>query len=176
MTGKRFPEGEWPRWTKRVREVERQALDDYITDVVDQAEDDFSCLFGVLTQHCESPIEALFAAAFVPTLLGDTGYSLTPQAQVGDYRVDFLVTLECGGVERHVIVECDGHDYHERSKEQAERDKRRDRSITSHGLPVFRFTGRELHRDAAACVAEVVDFTQAHLLDEINTELGRGRA
>lgn len=173
MTRERFPEGEWPRWTERVREVEKRALDEYIDDVVEWAKEDYSTLFGVLTQHCESPIEALFVAAFLPTLLRDPSYSLTPQAQLGDYRVDFLVTLGLGGAERHVIVECDGHDYHERSKQQAERDKSRDRAITSQGLPVFRFTGRELHRDAGACVDEVVEFTQGQLLDEINHELGR---
>lgn len=176
---KRFPEGEWPRWTERVREVENQGLDHHLHKVVEQAKEeakeDYSTLFGVLTQHCESPIEALFVAAFVYVLLRDPSYKLTPQALIGDYRVDFLITLGKDGVERHVIVECDGHDYHERSKQQAERDKSRDRAITSHGLPVFRFTGRELHRNAWGCVEEVLDFTQGQLLEEINEERRRGR-
>lgn len=45
-----------------------------------------------------------------------------------------------------VAVELDGHDFHERTKEQAERDKRRDRSLLSMGWTTIRFTGSEVVR------------------------------
>lgn len=178
MPKKVFEEGVWPRWTERVRQVQEEATTEYVEEVIEQAQTDYSTYFGVITQHCESPIEALFVAAFIPYMLRSPDYHLIAQAEFGQYRVDFLVTFRIvhKGVvaERWTIVECDGHDYHERTKEQAERDKARDRAITSLGYPVFRFTGRELHRDPAACVEEVIDFTQSHQLDEMNAELGLG--
>ena len=38
-----------------------------------------------------------------------------------------------------IVVELDGHDYHERTKEQADYDKSRDRSIPAagHGLAIY---------------------------------------
>jgi very-short-patch-repair endonuclease len=75
-----------------------------------------------------------------------------PQVTIGDYRVDFLV-LHLEGIEGlgGVVIECDGHDYHERTKEQAARDKARDRDLQEQGYKVFRFTGSEIWRDTIGC-------------------------
>jgi hypothetical protein len=72
-----------------------------------------------------------------------TWCSITTQAQLGAYRVDFLVAAY--GVS--IAVECDGHDFHEKTKEQAARDKRRDRDVQMMGHLVMRFTGSEIYRD-----------------------------
>ena len=79
-----------------------------------------------------------------------------------DYRADFLVTVEDWNWQagRHeqlikIVVEVDGHDYHERTKEQAEYDKSRDRSITAEGYTILRFTGREVYRDVTAVASEI---------------------
>jgi very-short-patch-repair endonuclease len=82
-----------------------------------------------------------------------------------DYRADFVITIEDWNWTegRHeqlskLVVEVDGHDYHERTKEQAEYDKSRDRSITTAGYTVLRFTGREVYRDASAVTSEIEAF------------------
>jgi very-short-patch-repair endonuclease len=64
------------------------------------------------------------------------------------YRVDFLLK------DARLIVELDGHDFHS-TKEQLERDAIRQRYLSRAGYTVIRFTGREIVRDAAACVDEV---------------------
>lgn len=66
----------------------------------------------------------------------------------GRYRVDFILK------DARLIIELDGHDYHS-TKEQLERDAIRQRYLTRAGYSVIRFTGREVNRDPAACVAEV---------------------
>lgn len=168
-----FKDGHWPQWTSRVREIESQAFETYLAEVAERAHTNYTSLMGVYSQSCESPIEALFLAAFIPTVLIDTAYTIHPQFELDGYRADFLVTFEpVDGLSRSVVVEYDGHDYHDRTKEQAGRDKRRDRAVAALGYPVLRFTGRELHRDAHACAREVVDFTQGPLLAEMNLELG----
>lgn len=43
-----------------------------------------------------------------------------------------------------IAIELDGHDFHERTKEQATRDKRRDRALVAAGWSVLRFTGSEV--------------------------------
>ena len=97
------------------------------------------------------------------------------QAQVGDHRVDFMLsyygtdfvrpqTSEAISkhewqeirVDKKMIVECDGHDFHEKTKEQARRDKGRDRNLQSLGFPVYRYTGSELYADVYRSATEIV--------------------
>ncbi len=54
-----------------------------------------------------------------------------------------------------VIVELDGHDFHERTPEQARSDKSRDRELQRLGWRVMRFTGREVLDDPEQCLHEV---------------------
>jgi very-short-patch-repair endonuclease len=49
----------------------------------------------------------------------------------------------------------DGHEFHEKSKEQAARDKRRGREIEIAGWYVLRFTGSEIWQDHRRCAADV---------------------
>lgn len=125
-------------------------------------------MHDVFARFCESPIEVIFATAFFLSARGHGDVSLSPpswdgsplfsmqvQAPVLNYRADFLICENSAG-SKQIVVECDGHDFHERTKEQAERDRRRDREMQSAGFTVFRFTGREIYRDAFKCADEVV--------------------
>lgn len=73
------------------------------------------------------------------------------QAQVKRYRLDFAVVSRVG----QIAIETDGHDFHERTKEQARRDKSRDRELQRLGWRVLRFTGSEVYADPNACAEEV---------------------
>ena len=87
-----------------------------------------------------------------------------PQAVITPYRADFLaVALNANGPPHtwdwvQAVIECDGHDFHERTKEQAARDRSRDREMTAAGLHVLRFTGSEIWKDPLKCATEAGDF------------------
>ena len=134
-------------------------------------------------KKCQSPIESAMLAAL--TIIGintDTQLSLVlegypsrlthalandlmiePQAKIGKYRVDFLVTY----VERwedgielartQMAIECDGHYFHDRTKEQARKDKERDRMLQSLGLRVYRYTGSEIWADVFKCACQAIN-------------------
>lgn len=57
-----------------------------------------------------------------------------------------------------ILIECDGHDFHERTKEQARKDRSRDRRIQRRGSYVLRFTGSEIWANPAKGAEEVCDF------------------
>lgn len=122
---------------------------------------------------CESPIEELFLAAIFAAGIDSSGAAniygrpyhdgfeffagdhVWPQAKIGNYRLDFLaVHVEPNGRRNFVAVECDGHDFHEKTKRQAAHDKMRDRFLTAQGIKVLRFTGSEIYRDPLACWCE----------------------
>jgi very-short-patch-repair endonuclease len=135
--------------------------------------------------RAESPIEALFYAAFevVKRLEFDLAAQcvLKPQHHVGDYRIDFAI----GGAGKLILIELDGHEFHERTKEQAEKDKSRDRELQRLGHDVLRFTGSEVNRNPFECAESVINHwlglvhgtsiqkvrTQHHL-DRLNHILG----
>jgi very-short-patch-repair endonuclease len=79
------------------------------------------------------------------------------QVRVLDWRVDFWIDAHADPASKKIIVECDGHDFHERTKEQAARDRSRDRSLQSAGYHVLRFTGSEIYRDPTRCAVETLD-------------------
>jgi very-short-patch-repair endonuclease len=73
------------------------------------------------------------------------------------YRLDFaFIGLAAGGRQVRIAVELDGHDFHERTKEQASKDKKRDRVLAANGWVVLRFTGSDVYRDPAAVLDEIV--------------------
>lgn len=152
-----------------------------------RAEEEFNWRAERIRGRCESPIEELLGLAVfhyihdyiddveredggVHWMVSDYTWPNEPgapfdgiycyqQAQIGNYRADFLfyVRDEFRGIKHFVVVECDGHDYHERTKEQAARDKSRDRWMTSKQVTLLRFTGSEIWRDPEAAADEVCD-------------------
>ena len=72
----------------------------------------------------------------------------------GKFRLDFAIID--AATDTFVAVECDGHEFHERTKEQAQHDKARDRALTADGWRVLRFTGSEVWADPQARVREIV--------------------
>lgn len=77
-----------------------------------------------------------------------------PQFKWSGYRIDFMV--KCGALE--VFIECDGHAFHERTPDQAERDRKKDRAAQAAGIPILRFTGREIYRDPVDVAWQIIRF------------------
>jgi very-short-patch-repair endonuclease len=93
---------------------------------------------------------------------------IRPQAKIEEYRVDFLIHAydfrgRTRGGWRKLVIECDGHEFHERTKEQAKRDRSRDRILTLQLYTVLRFTGSEIHCDPIGCAEQVFDWASRGL-------------
>lgn len=83
-----------------------------------------------------------------------------PQCKIGAYVADFAFVVKAYGRKTAVvkgIVECDGHSYHERTKEQAAYDRRRDRFMQELDIAVLRFPGFEIHDNPKTCAREAVN-------------------
>ena len=77
---------------------------------------------------------------------------------VNTYRNDPPAMMETSHkVTDRLIIECDGHDFHEKTKEQAKRDKERDREFQKLGYRVFHYTGSEVWNDTYKCAVEVLN-------------------
>lgn len=126
-----------------------------------------------LENELESPIEDLFWIAVMAMLsaeyfpvnpdpdpgpdgtwkLPKGAFCIYPQVQIGRFRVDFLLQFNEG---IPVIVELDGHDFHDKDKAQRAYEKARDRFLTAKGNRVLHFTGSEVVADPFKVVHEVL--------------------
>lgn len=138
-------------------------------------------VFASLQEKVESPIEKIMASV-LPFARDGYEYVLTPesaaklgsdwhttveaQADAPPYRLDFLLTCRLGGRRARLAVECDGHNFHEKTKEQAARDKSRDRALAAAGITVLRFTGSEIHRQPYRCLRDV-EVVLARMMDGV---------
>ena len=83
--------------------------------------------------------------------------------------MDFLVYLTRFGTvgatrENHhspklvkLVVEVDGHEFHEKTKTQASRDKDRDRQLLLADCPVIRFSGSDVFNNPDLCAEQIDD-------------------
>lgn len=123
-----------------------------------------------------SPIESLFLAAFCEAAFehgycvrkratGNDTIGVQPQKTIGSYRVDLAISFLFFGGEFNLIIELDGHAWHEKTPRQGQRDKKRERALMDLGYELRRFSGREVNTDARGCAIEalnrVMDFQTA---------------
>jgi hypothetical protein len=75
-----------------------------------------------------------------------------------EYRVDFLLfASDQGGTTKGIAVEVDGHDFHEKTREQVISDNMRDRELLKRGFPVIRFSGSEVFTSPNSCVISALN-------------------
>ena len=80
------------------------------------------------------------------------------QVKVGNrFIVDFLVATELEGAVVAAAVECDGHEFHEKTKEQVSKDKERDRFLQANGVMVLRYSGADIWANTTACTDNVFE-------------------
>jgi very-short-patch-repair endonuclease len=114
---------------------------------------------GDLNRHeIRSPVEQIFLMEW-RYLEMDRKHNVTikPQTQMtvagSTYRIDFVVTWP--EQKQKLAIEIDGHEFHEKTKQQAARDRARERSIVREGYTIMRYTGSEVFANPRKCVQEV---------------------
>ena len=133
--------------------------------------------------HPTSPLEWAFERAVVSVLaasfpperwhtaylgIDNTGFLEFPpldraglivgrEVPVGPYWADFGVLARApGGTPTRSAIECDGHEFHQKTQQQATRDKARDRYFASVGVTTIRFTGLEILSNPIGCAHEAL--------------------
>lgn len=124
----------------------------------------------------ESPIEQLFYLAVRALCrgMGDEfnpnpdyvdgkvvvaqGVYLDAQQKIGKYRVDFVLSqFDCGPPDDvRIVIELDGHAFHDKDKHQRAYEKARDRFLVRQGYKVLHYTGAEVVADPYAVAHEAL--------------------
>lgn len=136
-------------------------------------------LLHFLEGNTKSPIEQMFYCAFL--IVAEHQYEeinqepywdikkkdwvllpgvyISEQVKIGKFRADFVASQRAHDKSREslpVVVELDGHQFHDRNKEQRSYEKARDRFFTRQGYRVVHFTGSDIVKDPYAAAWEVL--------------------
>ena len=119
---------------------------------------------------CGSPIEQIFRYAFdIICIENDLFLILDYQDAIvcGDktYIADFTFDTEtyfsdiykCEH-ELKLVIECDGHEFHAKTKEQVKRGNERDLALKLEGYDVLHFSGSQIYNDPFGCARDTVNY------------------
>jgi hypothetical protein len=123
-----------------------------------------------ITTEVESPIEAIFLVWWdvlrrvLPKMIKLRAWAQFGFAPINgrNYRADIVIwptdmnNNDLLTEYKAVIVELDGHDFHERTKEQVIARNQRDRDFQEKGYIVLHFSGSELCRDPLKVLTDVI--------------------
>lgn len=118
--------------------------------------------------NCESPIEQLLSLYLNNMQISFNNWN--PFIRVSDfvsnqeiicengkkYRLDFYFIVNYKNQEvKYFAIECDGYDFHQKTKEQVEYDNQRQRDLQNEGIEIIRFSGSEIWKNPRKCAEEV---------------------
>lgn len=131
---------------------------------------DAEMIFEESLIDCESPIEQLLSLALENLNIKNI-YKCNPfidvveiekqkeiQCENKKYRVDFCIPVIYKNQEnKSFIIECDGHEFHQKTKKQVERDNARMRDLQKQGYEVIRFSGTEIWHRPYKCASDILN-------------------
>lgn len=82
------------------------------------------------------------------------GIFVTPQYKIDKYYVDFLISNRDD--KNSIVIELDGHNFHDKDKNQRAYEKGRDRYLIKSGYKVLHYTGSEVIKDPYKIAHEVL--------------------
>lgn len=71
------------------------------------------------------------------------------------YIPDFAIFMN--GLYEGFVIEIDGHEWHEKTKEQAQRDKKKNRAYIKNKFIPIHFTGSEVFHNPEDCIREMFE-------------------
>lgn len=145
-------------------------IDSYLSEL-------FECI-----SRCESPVEKLFAIELHQELSKSLFNHFPHYIQWSSqkevtlfeglnkevtYRLDFVIEYHNHTTSTDYLfaIEIDGHEFHQKTKEQVKRDKERDRNLMLNGITVIRFTGSEVYKNPYKCASEAMDIVGNYILN-----------
>ena len=121
--------------------------------------------FGFPPQNNEFYLAESEGDAFVVPVFGPSIY-IWQQVKVDKYKADFVVRFaHWRGGAVFGAIECDGHNHHDLTKEQAIHDRERDRHFQARGIIILRYTGKEIYRNPLKCAADALGILERRAED-----------
>lgn len=129
---------------------------------------DYEFMLAECLIDCESPIEQLLSLCLTNLRISFNNWNpfieitnFVPNQEIKckngkKYRLDFYFVVAYKNQEtKYFGIECDGYEFHQKTKEQVEYDNQRQRDLQNNGIEIIRFSGSEIWNNPFKCAEEV---------------------
>lgn len=125
--------------------------------------------------YITSPIEKIFLTAFL--IYNEENHKnifIEPQIEIECKRKKYIVDFEIRYDEMcnpnfkkdfDLIIECDGYDFHQKTKKQVDYDNNREYDLKMQGCEILRFSGSEIYNEPMKCVKKVIKYIEEKAYD-----------
>lgn len=125
---------------------------------------------GMYDYKIFSPIELIFYITFeIEKEINNNFIYIQPQYDLEyknkKYIADFVIeydeiTNNNLKEEFKLIIECDGYEFHQKTKKQVEYDNKREYDLKMMGYQILRFSGSEIYNNPKECVKKVFKYIE----------------
>ena len=115
--------------------------------------------------ECESPIEKILLYSLIEEAENLwIGFEYKPQQTIKannhKYRADIVFDMDfySSGKPYKLVIECDGHEFHEVTKEQVEKRNIRDMDLKIQGYDVLHYSGSQICKNPKQCARDITQY------------------
>lgn len=130
----------------------------------------------IMCEQINSPIEQIFITAFDLYQLWNSKENifLFSQAEIitdnKRYIADFLFETDefvnRFNTNKKIIIECDGYEFHQKTKEQVQHDNEREYDLKMAGYEVLRFSGTQIYNNPIKCAEDTYNYIMKFIKEE----------
>lgn len=122
----------------------------------------------VMYEEIKSPIEQIFKTAFdlYIKLLNKEDIFLFSQEEiilekkkyVADFYFEQDMYVNPFDTDKKIVIECDGHEFHQKTKEQVKHDNEREYDLKMAGYEIIRFSGSQIYNEPFKCAEDAYNY------------------
>ena len=123
---------------------------------------------AVFCEEIKSPIEQIFITAFelyikllkkdYIFLLSQREIRIDKKRYVADFYFESDEYVNKFDTNKKIIIECDGHDFHQKTKQQVQYDNEREYDLKMAGYEIIRFSGTQIYNNPFKCAEDAYNY------------------
>ena len=118
-----------------------------------------------------TPIETILSIAYQVYTLHKTKNTQHLESQYDVYlENEKHYIIDFYDKETNLAIECDGHEFHQKTKEQVAHDNERELDLKMAGYNIIRFSGSQIYNKPFECARDIYEYIQK-LKEEKSNEL-----
>lgn len=130
---------------------------------------------AMLEEVIKSPIEKIFITAFEMYIhmSNKEEFFLFPQEKVqidnktyyadfmfkaDEYLTKLILGKEIRNYNYKLIIECDGYEFHQKTRQQVQKDNEREYDLKMAGYEILRFSGSQIYNEPLKCAEDTYNY------------------
>lgn len=122
----------------------------------------------IFYEEINSPIEQIFKTAFdlyiellekeSIFLFSQMPIKINKKKYIADFYFEKDEYVNKFDTNKKIVIECDGHEFYQKTKEQVKRDNEREYNLKMAGYEVIRFSGSQIYNEPFKCAEDTYNY------------------